>query len=318
MWSVRRARSRPAAARSRSRSTTSPPLHAWTTATAQLLVVNWWPVLLYPQGPNDNATMFAPSLKLPAGWKYGTALPVAREAGDAIAFAPASLVTLIDSPGPRGRALQDDRPDARAEARRTSCTSPATARPRSRSRPEDVAHYQRLVAEALALFGARHYDDYHFLLTLSDHIPSNGLEHHESSDNRGLERSFTDESAKKVLGTLLSHEYVHSWNGKYRRPEGLVSGVVGRLPGAGGQRPALGLRGADRVLRRRARRAQRPAHARALPREPRALRGRDGPPGGPRVAPARGHGRGGAAALRRRAPSGRPGGAASTSTPRAS
>ena len=81
------------------------------------------------------------------------------------------------------------------------------------------------MAEAFALFGARHYSDYHFLLTLSDHIPSNGLEHHEASDNRGLERSFTDDSAKKVLGTLLSHEYVHSWNGKYRRPEGLVSGV---------------------------------------------------------------------------------------------
>jgi predicted metalloprotease with PDZ domain len=90
---------------------------------------------------------------------------------------------------------------------------------------EDIAHHRRLVAEALALFGARHYGDYHFLLTLSDHIPSNGLEHHEASDNRGLERSFVDDSAKKVLGTLLSHEYVHSWSGKYRRPEGLVSGV---------------------------------------------------------------------------------------------
>ena len=56
-----------------------PPLHTWTTATAQILVVNWWPVLLYPKGPNDNATMFAPTLRLPAGWKYGTALPVARE-----------------------------------------------------------------------------------------------------------------------------------------------------------------------------------------------------------------------------------------------
>jgi predicted metalloprotease with PDZ domain len=56
-------------------------------------------------------------------------------------------------------------------------------------------------------------------------VSSNGLEHHEASDNRGLERSLTDDSAKKVLGTLLSHEYVHSWNGKFRRPEGLVSGV---------------------------------------------------------------------------------------------
>ena len=82
--------------------------------------------------------------------------------------------------------------------------------------PDDVAHYKRLVAEALALFGARHYANYHFLLTLSDHISYNGLEHHESSDNRTGERAFLDESSRKVLGTLLSHEYVHSWNGKYR------------------------------------------------------------------------------------------------------
>jgi predicted metalloprotease with PDZ domain len=75
-----------------------PPQHAWTTATAEILVVNWWPVLLYPQGPNDNATMFNPSLKLPAGWKYGTALPVTGEAGGVITFASTSLVMLIDSP----------------------------------------------------------------------------------------------------------------------------------------------------------------------------------------------------------------------------
>jgi len=60
--------------------------------------------------------------------------------------------------------------------------------------PEDIGHYKRLVAEALALFGARHYENYHFLLTLSDHIPFNGLEHHESSDNRTAERAFLDEN----------------------------------------------------------------------------------------------------------------------------
>src|SRR5207249_60607 len=92
--------------------------------------------------------------------------------------------------------------------------------------PEDVAHYKRLVAEAQALFGARHYEKYHFLLSLSDHIPPNGLEHHESSDNRASERALLDDATRKVMGTLLSHEYVHSWNAKYRRPAGLVTGVT--------------------------------------------------------------------------------------------
>ena len=202
-----------------------PPQHAWTTATAEILVVNWWPVLLYPQGPNDNATMFNPSLKLPAGWKYGTALPVTGEAGGTITFASTSLVMLIDSPVLAGAYFKtiDLTPGQKPAHFLHLAAESAAALEISE---EDVAHYRRLVAEAVALFGARHYNDYHFLLTLSDHIPSNGLEHHEASDNRGLERSFTDDSAKKVLGTLLSHEYVHSWNGKYRRPEGLVSGVA--------------------------------------------------------------------------------------------
>jgi len=201
-----------------------PPQHAWTTATAEILVVNWWPVLLYPQGPGDNALMFNPSLKLPAGWKYGTALPVTGDAGGTITFAPTSLVMLIDSPVLAGAYFKtiDLTPGQKPAHFLHLAAESAAALEISE---EDVAHYRRLVAEAGALFGARHYNDYHFLLTLSDHIPSNGLEHHEASDNRGLERSFTDDSAKKILGTLLSHEYVHSWNGKYRRPEGLVSGV---------------------------------------------------------------------------------------------
>ena len=202
----------------------TPPLHAWTTATDRLLVVNWWPVLVYPKGPEDNATIFKPSLRLPAGWKFGTALPVERQNGDTVVFAPVSLVMLIDSPvlaGAHFRTIELTPGEKPAHYLHLAADSEAAlAIP-----DDDVAHYRRLVAEAYALFGARHYRDYHFLLTLSDHVPSNGLEHHEASDNRGLERSFLDDGPRKVLGTLLSHEYVHSWNGKYRRPKGLVSGV---------------------------------------------------------------------------------------------
>ncbi|HEY1434577.1 MAG TPA: PDZ domain-containing protein [Thermoanaerobaculia bacterium] len=200
------------------------PLHASTTASARIAIVNWWPLLLYPEGPEDNATRFVPSLRLPSGWNYGTALPVANEVGETIAFKPVSLVMLIDSPVLAGAYVKTvdltpgEKPGHWLHLAGEGAASVEIG-------PEDVAHYKRLVAEAQALFGARHYENYHFLLALTDHIPSNGLEHHEASDNRAAERSLTEESARKVLGTLLSHEYVHSWNGKYRRPEGLVSGV---------------------------------------------------------------------------------------------
>ena len=51
-----------------------------------------------------------------------------------------------------------------------------------------------------------------------------GLEHHESSDDRVSERTLIDPSPRKLSASLLPHEFVHSWNGKYRRPAGLVSG----------------------------------------------------------------------------------------------
>jgi len=78
------------------------------------------------------------------------------------------------------------------------------------------------VAEAGALFGARHYRTYHFLLSLSEHVAHFGLEHHESNDSRTSERALIDDNLRRVaFGDLLSHEYSHSWNGKYRRPVGL-------------------------------------------------------------------------------------------------
>ena len=47
----------------------------------------------------------------------------------------------------------------------------------------DIAAYRALVHETGALFGARHYKQYHFLYTLSDQVAHHGLEHHQSSDN---------------------------------------------------------------------------------------------------------------------------------------
>jgi predicted metalloprotease with PDZ domain len=90
-------------------------------------------------------------------------------------------------------------------------------------KPEDIRHFAHLVKEENALFGAHHYRDYHFLLTLSDRVAHFGLEHHESSDNRQGENYLTDAGARQTLPDLLPHEMVHSWNGKYRRPAGMAT-----------------------------------------------------------------------------------------------
>jgi predicted metalloprotease with PDZ domain len=84
-------------------------------------------------------------------------------------------------------------------------------------------HNKNLVEQTNKLFGAHHYRDYHFLYSLSDHVAHFGLEHHESDDSRVGERGLVDEGERKLEAGLLPHEYVHSWNGKYRRPAGLAT-----------------------------------------------------------------------------------------------
>jgi predicted metalloprotease with PDZ domain len=188
------------------------------SATTELAVLNWNQVLLYPEGvPSDQMRLQA-SLKVPNGWKYGTALPIARESGNEVQFQPASLTTLIDSPVSAGAHYRT------IELGTNHFLHVAGDSDRSIELSDDLLeHYKNLVLETGALFGSRHYRSYHFLLTLSDHVASFGLEHHESSDDRIGERGMIDDVTRKVNADLLPHEFTHSWNGKYRRPAGLAT-----------------------------------------------------------------------------------------------
>ena len=191
------------------------------SSTAKLAVLNWYVVTLYPQGPKTDDLIYVASLRLPSGWKYGTALPVAKETADEIEFAPASLTTVIDSPVIAGTYLRniDLSPGQKpAHTAHVAADGPAALD----ASPVEVQHLRQLVAETGALFGARHYRRYDFLLTLSDRIPQDGVEHHESSDNRTAEAFLLDPELFES-SDLLAHEFTHSWNGKYRRPAGLAT-----------------------------------------------------------------------------------------------
>src|SRR5690348_960961 len=48
------------------------------SATADLDVLSWNQVLLYPQGYAADQLTFVPRLRIPGGWKFGTALPGPR------------------------------------------------------------------------------------------------------------------------------------------------------------------------------------------------------------------------------------------------
>ncbi len=192
------------------------------SATSQMAVLSWNTVLLYPQGKPSEALTFQADLRVPAGWKYGTALPIARESGERIEFAPASLATLVDSPVIAGANFRTVELSPGAPLPHYLHMAADTAAATELS-PQLLTAYKQLVAETGALFGARHYRGYHFLLSLSDHVAHFGLEHHESSDDRVPEKTLIEDNLRKLNASLLPHEFTHSWNGKYRRPAGLAT-----------------------------------------------------------------------------------------------
>src|SRR5208337_4246663 len=153
------------------------------SSTAKLLDLNWNEVLLYPQTPEPLKLQYVSSLKLPEGWKFGTALPVASTSAAHLEFSPVPLETLVDSPVIAGEYFRtiELTPGAQPPHFIHLVADSAAA---LEMKPDDLRDFMHLVKEENALFGAHHYRDYHFLLTLSDRVSHFGLEHHESSDDR--------------------------------------------------------------------------------------------------------------------------------------
>ncbi len=194
---------------------------AGASATDKLVVISWNQNLLYPAGLRAQEITYDATLRLPEGWKFGTALPIAQQAGDEIQFKPVSLNRLVDSPVIAGQYLRVVNVTPPGEPIHHEMDIAADSEAALNLSPELQKDYTRLVAETGALFGARHYRDYHFLLTLSDHVAHFGLEHHESDDSRVAERSLIESAPRLQMAGLLPHEFVHSWNGKFRRPRDL-------------------------------------------------------------------------------------------------
>ncbi|HEX7421813.1 MAG TPA: M61 family peptidase [Thermoanaerobaculia bacterium] len=189
-------------------------------ATQNLLLILFNHHVLYPSGAPTDRLTYTASVRLPAGWKFDTALPVKAQNGDRIDFAPVSLTTLIDSPIVAGAFM---RIIPAGDNGREHVTVTADSQSALAMNDARIAQMRNLVNEADALFGARHYREYRWLVTLSDLIEPQGLEHHESTDIRAVERGLTDPDQTARTITILSHEFVHSWNGKYRRPAGLAT-----------------------------------------------------------------------------------------------
>jgi predicted metalloprotease with PDZ domain len=185
--------------------------------SSELADLAWNTVVLYPAGHFSRDIHFQPSLVLPSGWKYATALTTDSQDGDTVHFKETTLNTLVDSPlygganykridlstGPDNQVFLDVFADEEKDLEVT---------------PEELQDHKNLAIQAQKLFASHHYDHYDFLFSLSDVIGGNGLEHHQSSEDGTRANYFTDWAAGVRGRDLLAHEYTHSWNGKFRRP----------------------------------------------------------------------------------------------------
>ncbi len=183
--------------------------------TPEMLNLQWEKVSLYPAGHYVRQIMIQPSVTLPAGWTGVAALDGENRQGDRINYAVTTYETMVDSPMFAGRHFR------KWELGSDVDLNVFADRPEDlEAKPEHIAAHRRMVDQTLKTFGSKHFDRYEFLLALSAELSGIGLEHHRSSENAVPRNYFTDWANTGSTRGLLPHEFVHSWNGKFRRPAG--------------------------------------------------------------------------------------------------
>jgi predicted metalloprotease with PDZ domain len=196
-------------------------------STANLTGISWNQFVMYPAGAKTDDVTVAAKLKLPENWKYATALKggaaiSSATAGQIVSFQPLSLTQFVDSPVLAGKFFREVDITPPGESRKHYLELASDSEAGLQVPADWLDAYRNVVRETGALFGARHYNDYHFLVSLHG-SDMNGLEHHQSSQDLLPEMGLVSQDIRNVHGYLLTHEMTHSWNGKYRRPAGLAT-----------------------------------------------------------------------------------------------
>ncbi len=190
--------------------------------TPDIVNVQWNQVALYPAGYRADKIQVEATLKLPAGFQYGSALEQASKSGDVVSFKPIDFDDLVDSPVFAGRYFKrvDLDPNGRSPVHLNIVADDAKS---LEIKPDALDIHRNLVKQMDKLYGARHYNHYDFLLALTDKLGGIGLEHHRSSENSAAPGYFTEWDKNWLGRDLLAHEYNHSWDGKYRRGADLAT-----------------------------------------------------------------------------------------------
>lgn len=186
--------------------------------TPEMLALHWEAMLVYPAGFTARSIMIAPRVTLPAGWQFAGALTQEGKIRAAIGFKPVNLEELIDSPIYAGHYLK--RIDLDPGAKIPVFLDMFADDPKDlEASAEQIEFHRAVVSQAYKLFGGAHYDHYDFLMAISDEFGFAGLEHHQSGENSVRANYFSEwDQGEFWRSNLVTHEYIHSWDGKFRRP----------------------------------------------------------------------------------------------------
>ena len=179
--------------------------------TPEMLSLQPNSVSLYPAGWFTRQIPIQMTVTYPAGWTASGAVP-AKVTGSTYAYDRTNYEVLVDSPILAGRYGKTWPLSDRVKLAVYADTPAELA-----ATPAQIDAHKRLVEQSVKTFGAQHYDNYTFLLSITDNLGGIGLEHHRSSENGVTPGYFTKWDDGPGRRNLLPHEYTHSWNGKYRR-----------------------------------------------------------------------------------------------------
>ncbi len=192
-------------------------------ATPEMIALHWETLVLYPAGYYSRNILIKPSLTLPANWKFGSALELDGQEGARARFKPVNLDDFIDSPLYAGKYFKrfDLDPGAKVPVYLDLVADHAAD---LEAKPAQIDMHRALIQQAYKLFGSHHYDHYDFLVAASDLFGFAGLEHHQSGEYGVAASYFTDwDKGIDWRACLIPHEYIHSWDGKFRRPAGQMT-----------------------------------------------------------------------------------------------
>jgi predicted metalloprotease with PDZ domain len=197
-------------------------LLANTISDHQLLLA-WNTAVLYPRNVDKRELMIEPSIIVPANWTQGSALRVTSQSGSRVNFAPVSLERLIDSPVLAGEFFRAV-PLASEWPAELDITGDSQVAVDAADNAHAFTLFAKLVDQDRAMFGFRHWQTFHLLVSQSEARPFDGLEHEDSPYSAIGDAGLSKKDRLEKFGwVLLAHEQSHSWDGKYRRPGELYS-----------------------------------------------------------------------------------------------